>query len=106
MLSRRGSKFSSALEHALHFAGDHDLLDLGRAFVDAEQPHIAIEPLDAVFAHITRAAEYLHGAIGDPPAHFGGEHLGARRFARDLLTRIAPARRIDDHATRRVDFRL
>src|SRR5262245_61874510 len=73
--------FSSVTFDSLdHVARDHELLDLAGAFVDAEQPHVAIEPLDAVVGHVTGAAVDLHRAIGDTPAHLGGEILAARRL--------------------------
>ncbi|KIU01703.1 hypothetical protein QU38_00260, partial [Staphylococcus aureus] len=44
-LLREGELLSAALPR---FAGDDQLLDLAGAFVDPEQPHVAVEPLGAV----------------------------------------------------------
>ena len=59
--------------------GDHDLLDLAGAFVDAEQAGVAVEALDGDAAHVAGAAVNLHGAVGDPADGLAGEVLRAGR---------------------------
>src|SRR5574337_1793662 len=66
----------SAVVGTDHVAGDHQLLDLGGAFKEAEQAHVAVEALDAVFGQVAGAAEDLHGPVGHATAHLRGEHLG------------------------------
>lgn len=64
------------LQITQHVARDHGLLDLCGALVDAEKSHVSIEAFDGVFAHVARAAEDLHSAVGHAPTHLGGKHLG------------------------------
>src|SRR5687768_186404 len=71
MLPRLSSR---ALQHV---ARDDELLDLARAFVEAEKPHVAVEPLDDGLLHVARAAVDLHAAVGDAPDHFGRIKLAA-----------------------------
>src|SRR5687768_2524192 len=61
-----------ALEHV---AGDDELLNLARALVEAEKPHVAIETLDDGLLHVARPAVDLHAAVGDAPDHFGRVQL-------------------------------
>ncbi|MNN18006.1 hypothetical protein D3C81_1312080 [compost metagenome] len=48
----------------------------------------------------------LHRAVSHPAAHFGGEQLAARRFRRNVFLVVAPARRVEHHAARRVNLGL
>ena len=60
------------LPHFLHeLAGDHELLDLGRAFVDTERANVAIEALDYAAAHEAGTAVNLYRAVDDSPRRFG-----------------------------------
>src|SRR5690606_6344023 len=77
------SRRLAVLDLADHVAGDDHLLDLRGALVQAEQAHVAVEPLDGVLADVTGAAMDLHAAVGYPAAHFGGEHLGAGGLGAD-----------------------
>src|SRR5690349_589098 len=63
-------------------AGNDEFLDLGGAFVDAQRADVAIELLDDVAAHETRAAVNLHRAVDNAPGSFGGKQLRLARFAR------------------------
>src|SRR5439155_2374793 len=94
-----------ALRLADHVARDHQLLDLAGAFVDPEQPNVAIEALDGVVADVAGAAVDLHRTIGDAAAHFRSEQLRACRFRRDVLSIVTTACRVEHHRPRRVNFR-
>src|SRR5260370_4697597 len=62
-----------------HLPGDHELLDLAGAFVDPEQPYVAVQPLDRDAADIPRAAVDLDRAVGDTADGFAGEVFRGRR---------------------------
>src|SRR5690606_10185645 len=96
----------SVLDLADHVAGDDHLLDLGGALVQAEQAHVAVEPLDGVLADVTGAAMDLHAAVGYPAAHFGGEHLGAGGLGADVAAFVTLARGIQHHAAGGIDLGL
>ena len=97
---------TSMLGFANHVLGDHQLLNLGRTFVDSEQANISVEALNGVFAYVTCAAMDLHAAICDPSAHFSGKHLGARGFSADVMSIVPQASGVQDHAAGGVDFCL
>src|SRR5581483_105137 len=87
-------------------AGDHDLLDLAGAFVEAEDAPVAVEALDAVVGDVARAAENLHRLVGHAADHLAREVFGAGRFHGDVLARVALLRRVEHHAARRIGFGL
>src|SRR5205085_10620725 len=64
---------------AQHLPGDDELLDLARAFVDAEQPRVAVEALDRDAAHVARAAVDLHRAVGHAADGLRADVLRRRR---------------------------
>src|ERR1700712_2898294 len=72
-------------------AGDDHLLDLAGALVDAEDAHVAVEPLDPMVGDVARPAENLHRPVGDAPHHLGGEILGRRGLHGDALAGVALA---------------
>src|SRR5208282_4448995 len=96
----------SSFLSAQKIAGDDELLNLARAFIDAEDAHVAIEAFDAVIGDVARAAENLHGAVRDPPDHFGCEIFAAGRFHRHDLARVALSGGVEHHAARGVGLRL
>ena len=65
------------------FARDHDLLHLGRAFVDAQRPDLAIKLLDLDALLDAEAAVQLHGAIDDALRRLGRDHFRHRGLAGD-----------------------
>src|SRR6516164_9614033 len=84
-----------------HVSSNDNLLDLAGAFVQAEQAHVAVEALDAVFRDVAGAAVDLHRAVGHAPAHLGCEQFAARyedragaRLRRGSTARRGPARGI------------
>ena len=58
-------------------ATDDELLDLGGAFVKAQQSHIALKALHWVLIDVARAAVNLHTAVGHAAHHLGAEQFGA-----------------------------
>src|SRR5258707_4673465 len=82
---------------AQHVAGNDQLLDLARAFVEPEQPDVAVEALDAEIGDVARAAMDLYRAVGDPAHHLAGEILAAGGFGRDALAGILAPRRVEHH---------
>src|SRR5437870_1015649 len=66
---------SRALEELL---GDHEVLDLGRALVDPERAHRAVQPVDRVRRHDARPAQDLHRVVHDALPRLGGERLRHR----------------------------
>src|SRR6185503_1563857 len=56
--------------------GDDFVLNLARAFEDAEDARVAPEALRRIFARISVAAEDLHHLRRHALGHLGGEHLG------------------------------
>ena len=80
-LPNLGGLIVQAARVADHVARDERLLNLARAFIDAEQSHVAIEALDSILFHVAGAAEDLHRAIGDAAHHFAGEQLCSRTRA-------------------------
>src|SRR5882724_3695726 len=60
---------------------DHQFLNLGSAFIDAQRAHISVEALDHGAAHETGAAVNLHSLIDDAPGRFGGKQFGLTRLA-------------------------
>src|SRR5437879_9125012 len=68
--------------------GDDEFLDFVRAFVEAEDPRIAIVPLDVEFAAEPVPAMDLDGPIRDPLRHLRPEELGHRDFERLVLPQI------------------
>src|SRR5258708_2683375 len=85
---------------AQHVAGNDQLLDLARAFVEPEQPDVAVEALDAEIGDVARAAMDLHRAVGDPAHHLAGEILAAGGLGRDALAGILPPCRVEHHRAR------
>ena len=78
--------------------GDHDLLDLAGAFVDAQRANVAVEALDDLAARDSAAAEELHGAVADASRGFGCKplrHRGLARHARRAAI-LAPRGAIDE----------
>src|SRR5687767_4933924 len=71
-----------------YFFGDHEALDLRRAFVDLEQLRVAHQLLDGVLLHIAVAAEDLHGVRGHLHRRVSREPLGERRLERRALALI------------------
>jgi hypothetical protein len=67
-------------------AGDDQLLDQPGPFVDPEQPHVTIEPLDPVIGDIAGAAQDLDGAVGDPPDRLARDIFGGSRLEGDWLS--------------------
>src|SRR5437870_9972484 len=61
ILLRRERRFARAVLQQL--AGDHHLLHLGRAFVDAQRPDLAVKLFDLDALGDAEAAVQLHGAI-------------------------------------------
>src|SRR5690606_39374394 len=72
--------------------GNRQLVDLAGAFVEAEQPDIAIEAFDRVVGDIAISAVHLDAAVGHAAAHFGCEVLAYRRRERDIFSLVALAR--------------
>ena len=62
-------------------AGDHHLLHLRGAFVDAQRPDLAIEALDRHAAGDAEPAEDLHRLVDHLLGAVGGVELGERRLA-------------------------
>src|SRR6266545_269 len=61
-----------------HLAGDHDLLHLARALIDAQRANLAVKRLDLDADAHAVAAEKLHRAIDHALRHLGRKELGAR----------------------------
>src|SRR5215831_16174064 len=61
-------------------AGDHDLLDLGRALADLHELGVTVVALDRQLAHVAHAAVNLHGAVGAEGRGLRGIELGHRGF--------------------------
>src|SRR6185369_14622868 len=99
-------RLGSASQLAHHVARDDELLDLSGAFINAKQPDVAVEALDAVIADVPGATENLHRTIGDAAAHLGCEQFRAGRLSAHTQSVVSPARRVQHHAARRIDFRL
>jgi hypothetical protein len=70
-------------------AADDELLHLARAFVDAQRPDLAVEPLDRLAALHAAAAPHLHRRVDHLLRAFGGGELGHRRLARDAGAGVA-----------------
>jgi hypothetical protein len=64
-------------------ASDDDLLDLGRALVDAKRPDLAIELLDLDALGHAEPAEDLHRLVDDLLRGLGRVHLRHGGLARD-----------------------
>src|SRR6185295_4106177 len=73
----------SSLENA---GGDHDALDLARAFVDFGDARVAVVALHGKLRRVAVAAVDLDGLVGYPRRHFAREEL---RFG--ALHRVAGA---------------
>src|SRR5712671_4106071 len=61
-----------------HLPGDDELLDLAGAFVDPEQPYVAVQPLDRDAADVPGAAVDLDRAVGNTADGFAGEVFRGR----------------------------
>src|SRR5262249_34584913 len=55
--------------------GDYHAVDLGRPVVDAEGPHVAVQPFQQVAAHQARRPADLNAAVDDPADRLGDEDL-------------------------------
>src|SRR5215471_6846307 len=65
--SERGRAARALLDaHARDRTGDHELLDLFRAFEDVVDLRVTVPALYRVLAHVAVAAEDLNGALGNP----------------------------------------
>src|ERR1700685_544204 len=82
--------FSSVFQQ---LPGDHQALDLARAFTYRAELHVAIKFLDRVVLDEPVPAVYLDRFVGDPNRRFRGEQFGHGRFARHPLARIDHLRR-------------
>ena len=67
--------------------GDHDLLDLAGAFVDAEQAGVAVEALDGDAAHVADAAVDLEARSATRPTASDAKYLAHE----DLIRVSVPA---------------
>src|SRR3546814_1096198 len=67
---------------------------------------VAVEAFDGIFTDVAGSAMDLHGAVGDPAAHFGREIFCARRLDGYVAAFVALAGGIYDHAFRRVELGL
>ncbi len=56
-------------------ARDDEFLNLGRALVDAQCPHVPIEPLDGLALRNAAGTEQLHRPIDDALRRFGRRHF-------------------------------
>ena len=83
---------------------DGHLHDLGGAFVDGRDAHVALDLFHHVFARIAVTAHGLDGRIGGCVAGLGGDELGDRAFGvqRTIGAQAAvqPVGRAFDHAAR------
>src|SRR5579884_3086152 len=78
-------------DHALHLAG---------AFINAQDPGIAIEALDVQLPHVAHAAVDLDAAIGDAVDHLTAIQLDDGRLVRSPLPGVdLPGRVVDQHAS-------
>ena len=68
---------------AQEVAGDDEVLDLGRPFVDPQGAHRAVEPIDDARREHAAAAEDLHRVVHDALRRLGGEELRHRGLAGD-----------------------
>src|SRR5207245_4812057 len=84
--------------------GDDEFLDFVRAFVEAEDPRIAIVPLDVEFAAEPVPAMDLDGPIRDPLRHLRPEELGHRDFERIVLPQIPHVGGAEREKASRIDF--
>ena len=64
---------------------DDQPLNFGRALVDAQRAHRAIQALDGMADQHAAAAGDLHGLVDDALRRFGGEALGHGGVERDAL---------------------
>src|SRR6267154_1456912 len=60
---------------------DHQFLNLGSAFIDAQRAHISVEAFDHGAAHETGAAVNLDSLIDDAPGRFSGKQFGLTSLA-------------------------
>src|SRR5262245_53808762 len=77
--------------------GDDRLLNLTSAFVNTQQADVAIEALNLVFRHVSRATVDLHGAVGDAAHRFGAKVFGGSDVCRDALASIETLGDVLDH---------
>ena len=77
--------------------GDDGLLHLGGAFVDAQQAHVAVEPLDLVLGHVAGAAVDLHRPVRDAAERLAGEVFGGGDVGGDPLAGVEARRHVLDH---------
>src|SRR5919112_2835436 len=91
-----------AVHGGKHGTGDDELLDLGRALVDAQRTDLAIQPLDDAAHRDAEAAEELHGVIDRALRGLGRVQLGHRRLARDAAAPdvLRPRRAVDQQRAR------
>src|SRR3972149_4300198 len=64
-------------------AGDHELVDLRRALVDAQRAHLAVQALDGLGDGDAEAAPQRDRAVDHALRGFRRVHLGHRGLARD-----------------------
>src|SRR5262249_25695144 len=87
-----------------HGARDDGAVDLRGAVEDAEDARVAVEPLDRQILAVSHAAENLHGAVRDPPEHFGGVDFHHRDALARVLAPIDLGRRMEKEEPRRIDL--
>src|SRR3974390_1753286 len=94
LLSRSASNGLACLHH---FPRHDQLLNFGRAFVDAKRADFTIEGFDLNADANPVAAKNLHGTIDHSLRHFGRKGLGSRGLARDprRATILFPGRTIN-----------
>src|SRR5208283_2965192 len=78
-----------------HLPGDDELLDLAGAFVDPEQPYVAVQPFDRHAADVPGAAVDLDCAVSDPADRLAGEILRRRRCEPPVGARVVLDRGVE-----------
>src|ERR1700744_4163180 len=80
-LGSAAAQLVSSLSRLDEVGSDDQALNLAGAFVEPQQPHVAVDAFDGNTVHVAAAAVHLHREIGYLAGHFGAEQL--RRGRRD-----------------------
>ena len=78
-----------------HLPGDDELLDLAGAFVDPEQPYVAVQPFDRHATDVPGAAVDLDRTVSDPADRLAGEILRRRRCEPPVGARLVLERGVE-----------
>src|SRR5207249_10729033 len=98
---RRTSLFRGRPQDVLR---DDELLNLVRAFVEAEDSRVAEVPLHIELAAESVAAVHLNGPVRDPLGDLGPVQLGHRYLERVILTQIPEVRGTEGEESCRVNL--